>query len=329
MNVVKCSNNHFFDGDSYQVCPHCGAPAALAPTPSQGEIKEKKKGLFGRKNKGNNTGSQTPVTGAPVYGVPPMPTGTGNVSFPSGAFGDGSTPTVDMPIRRPEEPVEKKEVTLDFWQTTLSSKQNPSPAPVEEPGEVILPQNNGIVSDEIQIEKYPDMPVTTEKPVEPEKQTGSLLDKVRNASANSEGKTMSYFSAVNRDSQDSVKSEKHFSPTEPVVGWLVCIQGNHFGESFNIGAGMNSIGRSDTNRIVLDRDMSVSREKHALITYEPKHRKFYVKPGDSSGLTYVNDEYITETKGIVARDIIELGSSKFIFIPLCGEDFTWEDYMKG
>ena len=24
MNVIRCKNGHFFDGDAYDVCPHCG-----------------------------------------------------------------------------------------------------------------------------------------------------------------------------------------------------------------------------------------------------------------------------------------------------------------
>lgn len=23
MNVVKCKNGHFFDADTYEICPHC------------------------------------------------------------------------------------------------------------------------------------------------------------------------------------------------------------------------------------------------------------------------------------------------------------------
>ena len=65
----------------------------------------------------------------------------------------------------------------------------------------------------------------------------------------------------------------------------------------------------------------------SIITYEPKHRQFYIKPGESSGLTYLNEEYITETKKISEKDVIELGECKFIFIPLCGENFTWEEYI--
>ena len=28
MHVLQCTNGHFFDGDKYSVCPHCGAASA-------------------------------------------------------------------------------------------------------------------------------------------------------------------------------------------------------------------------------------------------------------------------------------------------------------
>ena len=64
-----------------------------------------------------------------------------------------------------------------------------------------------------------------------------------------------------------------------------------------------------------------------MITFEPKKRFFYLQPGDSSGLTYLNDDYIDESKKLKPKDIIELGDSKFLFVPLCDETFSWEEYL--
>jgi len=131
---------------------------------------------------------------------------------------------------------------------------------------------------------------------------------------------------VSLQSPSSAKTQlRHAS--EPVVGWLVCVGGCHFGECFNIYAGKNSIGRSEENRIVISNDNSISRIKHALIVYEPKKRNFYLQPGDSSGLTYLNDDYITDSHKLATQDMIELGDSKFMFVPLCGETFSWEEHM--
>lgn len=113
---------------------------------------------------------------------------------------------------------------------------------------------------------------------------------------------------------------------EPVVGWMVCIEGGDFGLSFNLKAGKNFIGRSSTaNDIVLRGDQSISREKHAIIVYDPKSRTFLAQPGTSSELFYVNNEVILQATVIKDRDIIAMGNSKLMFVPCCGPDFSWED----
>ena len=325
MNVIKCSNGHFFDGDSYQVCPHCGAPVWTLSQTQQPETKEKRKGLFGKNTKETTAG--TPISQAPGT-APNSPSFNPQYSQNGGGFGDGRSPTVDLPSKSspPAAAPKKKEVTLDFWQTSSSPAPIASEESAEQP-DILAGQPTD--SPDVNAQESP-VAAPADETGDSSPKARSLLEKVRSASATSEGKTMSYFSAVTADpSADKPKAVNVPAQIDPVVGWLVCIHGEHFGESFQIGAGMNSIGRSEGNRIVLNRDPSVSREKHALITFEPKHRQFYVKPGDSSGLTYVNDEYITETKRVNAKDVIEIGNSRFLFVPLCGEDFTWEDYMKG
>lgn len=54
---------------------------------------------------------------------------------------------------------------------------------------------------------------------------------------------------------------------EPVTGWLVCIKGEHYGESFEVKAGQNSIGRDSSMDICLKKEGSVTREKHAYIIF--------------------------------------------------------------
>ena len=154
-----------------------------------------------------------------------------------------------------------------------------------------------------------------------------LEAKVKKASANPEGKTMGVFMMT---AQRNVKSGTFGTPefVEPPVGWLVCVHGIHFGKCFSIVEGRNSIGRCDTNDIVLDKDDSVSRDKHAWIIYEPKKRIFYLKPGEGKALTYLNDNMVEESNELAKLDRIELGNTTLLFIPLCGDDFCWESYIK-
>lgn len=112
---------------------------------------------------------------------------------------------------------------------------------------------------------------------------------------------------------------------EPVVGWLVCISGEDAGKSFILKSGRNFIGRSSSMDVVLAGDKSISREKHAILLYEPRKREFLAQPGESRELFYVNDEVILNTEKLNAYDKLLIGNTALLFIPFCGEKFAWED----
>jgi len=114
--------------------------------------------------------------------------------------------------------------------------------------------------------------------------------------------------------------------TEPVVGWLVCIKGEYYGECFKLKAGRNFIGRSGSMDVKLGNDHSVSRDKHAIILYEPKRREFMAQAGESRELFYRNDEVVLTAEKLKSRDMLIIGNTKLMFIPCCGPDFSWDDY---
>lgn len=110
----------------------------------------------------------------------------------------------------------------------------------------------------------------------------------------------------------------------PVTGWLVCIEGPQMGQDYRIMAEKNFIGRAEDMHIRVIGDNAISRRNHAVIVYDPKKRNFYLLPGDASGLAYHNNEAVYSPAELNAYDLIQLGRSKFIFIPLCGPHFEWE-----
>ena len=112
---------------------------------------------------------------------------------------------------------------------------------------------------------------------------------------------------------------------EPVVGWLVCVKGAYKGESFELKTRRNTIGRSLKMDIALAKELSVSRDRHAIITYEPIKRKFYIQCGEGSGLTYVNNEVLMTPREIVDYDLIRMGNCKLILRTLCNGEFSWND----
>ena len=309
MNVVKCVNGHFFDNDYYEFCPHCGAKTENAePTSKSGKRGfkiQKEKKQTEKTDSGNRYNS---LQGESTDGRLP---GVHDYKWENTVSEVQPSSKVNL---SKNNSLPESDRTLDFWQVA---------------GSTVDSENDSSRRDTSQTQPQNAAPITANEndgPAQSESDwTNSLADAVKNASADTEGKTMSYFSSM-IGGPSSGQNVQPSHPSDPVVGWLVCIQGRQFGESFKLGAGMNSIGRNATNRVVISDDQ-ISREKHCLITYEPKHRNFYIKPGDSSGLTYVNNDFITENRKIFANDTIELGGSKFVFIPLCGENFTWEDYI--
>ena len=112
--------------------------------------------------------------------------------------------------------------------------------------------------------------------------------------------------------------------TEPVVGWVVCVDGVHFGEDFKIKSGRNFIGRSGTMDISLSGDKTISRERHAILTYDPTGNVFMIQPGDSSELCYLNGQLVLIPTQLKANDRISLGESELMFVPFCSESFMWE-----
>ena len=309
MKVVKCAKcEKFYDVDSYSSCPHCGFDPASDNVEEPIQEKEKKgfAALFtfgGGKRKSETSGdkntppvSEDDAEEKPTASVNDEPEQVRSQSKPKSVS--------KTPVKNP---------TQDFWQA--------SDSPLKEKYDQHEDQDNG----EMVIADAPAVIKTQEDKQEPDSQghASSLLDQIEKSSSTKKGVTLSYFSSMT----GNVAEQKNVPKAEPVVGWLVCVQGIHMGKSFQLYTGNCSIGRDDTNKISIDGDLTISASKHAFIIYEPKKRCFYVKPGDSSGLVYVNGDSIFETTPLQAKDNIELGNSKFLFVPLCDENFSWEEYI--
>jgi hypothetical protein len=112
--------------------------------------------------------------------------------------------------------------------------------------------------------------------------------------------------------------------SDPVVGWLAIVEGPGRGASLNIGYGNNRIGRAPTENVSLDfGDEQISRENHATITFDGRHRRFYVLPGQGRNLVYVNDQPVMTPQELTGGEEILLGQTKLRFVPFCGKSFDW------
>ncbi len=112
---------------------------------------------------------------------------------------------------------------------------------------------------------------------------------------------------------------------EPVVGWLVCIKGKEYGKSFELKSNKNYIGRSPDSDIALSGDVSVSRHRHAIIIFDSVSNVFIGLPGEAKELWYLNNKVVLTSQELKAGDILTIGATRLLFVPLCGEGFSWKD----
>lgn len=115
---------------------------------------------------------------------------------------------------------------------------------------------------------------------------------------------------------------------EPVVGWLVCVDGPEKGKDYRILGKNNSIGRSESSDICLKGDNSISRENHAKLAYDRKHNAFHIIPADGANPVYLNDEPVYVPMALTAYDTIEIGDFKLMFVPFCNDKFVWDNEKK-
>lgn len=116
---------------------------------------------------------------------------------------------------------------------------------------------------------------------------------------------------------------------EPVVGWLVCVEGPEVGKDYRLFGRINSIGRAEGNDVVLAQEHTVSQKNHVRLAYDAKHNNFQLIPGEGTNVTYLNDEPLYVPQKLNAYDVLEMGDTKLIFVPLCSERFRWPESRTG
>jgi len=326
MKLTKCANKHFYDADQFDRCPHCDK-AGLAPLPPfqvgpMRHVRTEEPVLAPPNifpiNKSNipPTSSIKDYDESPktervldgfVVGVNPEnscvnETGNNSASLLCGncgvAFRGGGTFCIMCGAKI-------MQTTTDAMPEMQSSSNTPKAIPDAAPPETQpSPGDAAAVADASQLNA---------KPTAPQNSLQSQISAISSHKQGEDVKTMALY---------------NFSDVEPVVGWLVSVKGEYIGQGFNLKAGQNFIGRSLTMDVPLAKDTSVSRNKHAVITFDPINRNFFVQPGDSNGLTYLNSELVLAHQPIKAYDNLKLGSSEFIFVPFCGQLFSWDEIVE-
>jgi len=116
---------------------------------------------------------------------------------------------------------------------------------------------------------------------------------------------------------------KSATKRDPVVGWLVCIEGPDRGRDFRLHSEKNFIGRSPLMDVTIENDNTVSRERHAVIIFDPKKKSFWALPGEASGLVYLNGDMVNSPTPMKADDTLEVGQTKLVLVPFCGDRYSW------
>ena len=113
--------------------------------------------------------------------------------------------------------------------------------------------------------------------------------------------------------------------TTLTAAWLVVVSETGRGTSYPVRLGRNKVGRGEINSISLQLgDDAISSEAHLVIAADPKSRRFFVVPGDSTNLAYLNEAPLLESRELADKDILQLGATRLVFVQFAGNYVDWE-----
>lgn len=110
---------------------------------------------------------------------------------------------------------------------------------------------------------------------------------------------------------------------EPVVGWLVCVQGHDIGLDYHLMPRTNNIGRGGDMDVQIKGDDTITSNCHAKIDYDALNNDFYLLPANNRNTIYCNKAPVYAATKLKAYDCIRLGKSEVLFVPFCNDQFTW------
>ena len=143
------------------------------------------------------------------------------------------------------------------------------------------------------------------------------------------GATMPISTIRKKDEENQIKDKSNDEyQHQPVVGWLVCIEGPDKGKDFILRGAKSTIGRRDDSSVPLS-DPKISRDGFpALIVYDDrKSHKFYLASGDASARNNVElcDNMLLGQSVINPYDEIRIEDTVLVFVPFCGDEFFWKE----
>ena len=122
------------------------------------------------------------------------------------------------------------------------------------------------------------------------------------------------------------KTKPAFTPKkggDPIVGWLVCVDGHDVGLDYKLSARTNTIGRGSEMDVRIKGDDTITSNVHAKIDYDVLNNDFYLVPANNRNTIYHNGAPVYAAQKLEAYDRIRLGQSEVLFVPFCCDKFVW------
>lgn len=229
-----------------------------------------------------------------------------------------------------ESALAEPEIPLDEAKTEEPVVVEEAEAAVEEAETVAAVAEEPVVSEEPEVVTEPESESKEETEAKPESENKEETEakpqpfEAQKTPQEEEEKTTlkdTVASAVSSRIPDDITPEELNS--NPVIGWLVAIKGAHKGRSYEVKQGRNFIGRSTAMDICLSGNSKISRDRHAIITYDPRSKKCFLQPDETRDLIYINDELLFGPMPMKHNDVIVLADEEFVFLALQCDKADW------
>ena len=304
MKLVKCSNGHFYDAEANVTCPYCDDMDKDNKT-----VQDDSSMIYGERHNaipGRTGMPQMPKPGqASQMSAMPQPPVMNNVP--------------PVPPNMPQPPVMNSVPPVSLYMTGMTQA---APVTHAQMGNVSNMPQTPVMNN---IPNVPQTPVMNNVPNMPQTPVMNNVSNVPQTPVMSNVPNMPQTPMMN-----NVLPAVHQTaeiPGMPVTGWLVCICGEAKGKSYNIVSGLNYVGRRKDMDICIEGDISISRYRHAVVEYSEERKEFLLRLGESKEKIYITRDrqkrILEGTIKLEAYDVITLGRTELMFVPFCGDRFTW------
>ena len=291
MILKRCKKGHYYDGDKYQSCPHC---------------QEERPSLRARHILRKKTSQDHTVS------IHQQREDLVTMLLPSDQEkrGSGQQPAIE------EDP---PTMLLPSDQEKRSIKQ---PANVEEdPVTMLLSSDQGKHSAKQQADMEED-PVTMLLPSDQEKRGSGQQPAIE------EDPPTMLLSSTPQNSAVEKQVRAAAGESSLTVGWFVCIKGKNLGASFAVLSGRNYIRYTADRGIAVWKDNGENKGQHAAVSFVPRYQKYIMERGETRDLFFLNEELVLGPVELKKYDILSLRDTSLLFVPLCGEGFSWDQLPK-